>query len=102
MPQRRTKALNRGKANRKQMHRNRAAKRNRGASSRARVQVKYRGPRISRARLQNVREDLQGTKNAVTEIVDKFWIIPEGEIRETLAQTEKKIRRAVATLQKAA
>ena len=49
-----------------------------------------------------MREDLQGTKRAVTEAVENFWIIPEGDIRETLAQTEKKIDRAVKVLQAAA
>lgn len=81
MPRRRTKAINRAKYNRQQRH---------------------RGPKISRARLQNVREDLQGTRKAVTETVEKFWIIPDGDIRETLAQTEKKISRAVKVLEHAA
>jgi len=49
-----------------------------------------------------MREDLRGTKKAVTEVIEKFWIIPEGEIRETLAQTEKKIDRAVKVLEHAA
>ena len=102
MPRRGTKAINRMKANRQQRPRHRAAKQTHRASTRARVQVKYRGPKISRARLQNMREDLQGTRRAVTEAVEKFWIIPEGDIRETLAQTEKKISRAVKVLEHAA
>jgi hypothetical protein len=81
MPHLGKKAINRAKANR---------------------QRKHRGPRMSRTRLQNMREDLQRTKKAVTEVIEKFWIIPEGEIRETLAQTEKKIDRAVKVLQHAA
>ncbi len=102
MAQRRTKAIIRGKAKRQRRHRNPAAKRTREASSRARIQVKYRGARISRARLQNMREDLQGTKRVVTETVENFWMIPEGDIRETLTQTEKKIGRAVKVLEHAA
>jgi len=102
MPHRGTKRIKRAKANRKQRHRNSAAKRTRAASSRARAEVKYRGPKISRTRLQNMREDLRGTKKAVTEVIEKFWIMPEGEIRETLAQTEKKIDRAVKVLEHAA
>lgn len=81
MPRRGTKAIKRAKANRQQRH---------------------RAARISRVRLQNMREDLQGTRKAVTEAVEKFWIIPEGDIRETLAQTEKKISRAVKVLEHAA
>src|SRR5689334_4197911 len=102
MPHRGTKRIKRAKANRKQRRRNSASKRTRAASSRSKVQVKQRSPRISRTRLQNMRQDLQGTKKAVTEVIEKFWIIPEGEIRETLAQTEKKIDRAVKVLEHAA
>ncbi len=102
MPRKGTKSVNRAKAHRQQRRRNPAAKRTRSANSRVRVQVKYRGPKISRVRLQNMREDLQGTKRAVTAAVENFWIIPEGDIRETLAQTEKKIDRAVKVLQAAA
>ena len=102
MPHRGTKAINRAKANHQQRRRNPAAKRTRGASPHARVQVKHRGPKISRARLQNMRDDLQGTNRAVTEAVERFWIIPEGDIREILAQTEKKISRVVKVLQAAA
>ena len=81
MPRRVTKAIKRAKASRQQRH---------------------RSARLSRGRLQNIREDLQGTRKAVTEAVEKFWIIPEGDIRETLAQTEKKISRAVRVLEHAA
>ena len=82
MPRRGTKA-SRPKANRQQRHH-------------------QRGPRISRARLQNMREELQETKRAVTDAVENFWIIPEGDIRESLAKTGKKIDRAVKMLQAAA
>lgn len=68
------------------------------AHARARRSV----PRISRARLRNLREDLDATRNAVTNTFHKFWIIPEGEIRESLAATQQKIGRAVEALRRAA
>lgn len=49
-----------------------------------------------------MREDLEGTRVAVTDTFDQFWIIPEQNIRETLAKTEQKIGRAVEMLKRAA
>ncbi len=70
--------------------------------SRTRVQVKYRGPRISQTRLRSVREDLDSTREAMSETVNNFWIESEHEIRERLAKTEQKIGRAARVLAKAA
>ncbi len=67
-----------------------------------RSRAKSSAPRISRARLRNLREDLDVAQNAVTDTVHKFWIIPEGDIRQTLAATQRKIGRAVEALRKAA
>lgn len=70
--------------------------------SRTRVQVKYRGPRISQTRLRSVREDLANTRDLMSDTVDNFWIESEHDIRERLAKTEQKIGRAVKMLAKAA
>ncbi len=70
--------------------------------SRAHARAKSTAPRISRARLRNLREDLHVAQNAVTDTVHKFWIIPEGDIRQTLTATQRKIGRAVEALRKAA
>ena len=69
---------------------------------RAHARAKSSAPRISRARLRNLREDLDVTRDAVTDTVHKFWIIPEGDIRQTLTATQQKIGRAVEALRKAA
>jgi hypothetical protein len=45
-----------------------------------------------------MRDDLEGTRTAVTDTFDKFWVIPEGDIREMLARTRRKIGRAVDML----
>jgi hypothetical protein len=74
----------------------------RAKKSRTRVQVKYRGPRISQTRLRSVREDLDSTREMVSNTVDNFWIESEHDIREKLAKTEQKIGRAVKVLAKAA
>lgn len=49
-----------------------------------------------------MRDDLEGTRTAVTDTFDKFWVIPEGDIREILARTGRKIGRAVDMLKRAA
>ncbi len=59
-------------------------------------------PRISRARLRTMRDELNAAHDAVTDTVHNFWIIPDGDIRETLAATQKKVARAVAILRRAA
>ena len=60
------------------------------------------GPRISHARLRAVRDELDGTKAAISDTFDKFWIIPEHHIRETLGKTQQKIGRALKMLKRAA
>ncbi len=54
-------------------------------------EVKYRGPRISRKRLRDLREDLDAARNTMSVTVRKFWITSEHDIRDTLAQAEQKI-----------
>jgi hypothetical protein len=49
-----------------------------------------------------LRDDLDGTRNVVTDTFDNFWIISERDIRDTLAKTQKKIGRAVDMLKRAA
>src|SRR5579862_9598354 len=96
MAQRRTKAIIRAKATRQRKHRRRStAKRTGLARSRAHVQVKYRGPRISRARVRLMRDDLEQTRTAVIETVKKFWVIPEQDIRRALEKTERSEERRV-------
>jgi hypothetical protein len=102
MPRRGTKAINRTKTTRQGKHRRTAARRAGAAKSRVRIQVRHRGPRISRGRLRTMREDLVSTQNAVSDTIEKFWIIPEQDIRQTLAKTQQKIGRAVQMLEKAA
>jgi hypothetical protein len=70
--------------------------------SKLQVEVKYRGARISRARLRNLRHDLEGTRNAVTDLHENFWVTSEQDIREMLEKTEQKIGRVVGALEKAA
>ena len=81
---------------------NSAASGSRLKRSRTHRRAKYRGPKISRTRLQNLREDLDNTRNVMSDTVRKFWIISEHDIRKTLAKTEQKIGRAVNMLSKAA
>ncbi len=69
---------------------------------RTRVQVKYRGPKISQTRLRSVREDLDNTREVMSNTVDNFWVDSEQDIRDRLAKTEQKIGRAVKVLAKAA
>lgn len=78
-----------------------AAKRTRPRQLRTHVQVSP-GPRISRARLRMVRENLDATRNSVTDTFAKFWTTSEQDIRETLARTQQKIGRAVDMLKRAA
>ena len=61
-----------------------------------------RAPRISRARLRTMHDELNAAHEAVTDTYDKFWIIREGDIRDTLAATRRKIGRAMAMLRRAA
>ena len=91
------KGHGRPKGSRKSM----AAKRAREKRSHTQISVQ-RAPRISRARLRMIREDLDGTRNMMSDTVQDFWIIPERDIRETLARTKQKIGRAVEALERAA
>ena len=59
-------------------------------------------PGISRARLMTMRDELNGTHDAVKDALQNFWVIPERDIRETLAATQRKIGRALAMLRRAA
>ncbi|MGE5734977.1 MAG: hypothetical protein ACM34E_07800 [Acidobacteriota bacterium] len=59
-------------------------------------------PKISRTRLRSLRDELDVARDAVTDTFHKFWIIPERDIRETLAATQQKIGRAVDMLKRAA
>jgi hypothetical protein len=49
-----------------------------------------------------MRDELDAAHDAVADTFHKFWIIPEGDIRETLAATQRKIGRAVTMLSRAA
>ncbi len=93
---------NKKRNNSKSARGNSAAKRASMSRSRVRIKVGYRSPRISRAKLRTMREDLVGTQNAVSDTLERFWTTPETHIRETLAKTQRKIGRAVQMLQKAA
>jgi hypothetical protein len=55
-----------------------------------------------RARLRNLRHDLEGTRNAVTDLHENFWITSEQDIREMLQKTEQKIGRVMGELDRAA
>ena len=59
-------------------------------------------PKISRSRLQMLKDDLDRTRDAMTETVEKFWITPEHEIRQMLGRTQHKIGRVAETLSRAA
>lgn len=74
----------------------------RGKRSRAHVRIRYRGPKISRTRVQFLRDDLDSTRMLVADTVRRFWVIPDGEIREMLAKTNANISKAIEMLKKAA
>jgi hypothetical protein len=57
-------------------------------------------PRISK--LQTLRDNLDNTQVALDETLDRFWIVPESDVRGTLAHTKKQIGKAVSLLNKAA
>jgi hypothetical protein len=52
--------------------------------------------------LRNLRHDLEGTRNAVTDLHENFWVTSEQDIREMLEKTEQKIGRVMGALDKAA
>jgi hypothetical protein len=60
------------------------------------------GLRISRTRVNMLQDELNATRDVITDTFHKFWIIPEGDIRETLAATQQRIGRAVNMLRRAA
>jgi hypothetical protein len=78
------------------------SKQSRVKRSRPQTEVKYRGARISRTRLRNLRHDLEGTRKAVTDLHEDFWVTSEQDIREMLEKTEQKIGRVMGALDKAA
>ncbi len=71
---------------------------------RQRVSAQHRPkqPRISRTKLQTLRDNLTDTQVALDETLDRFWIVPESDVRGTLAHTRKQIHKAVTLLSKAA
>jgi hypothetical protein len=81
---------------------NSTSKQSRVKRSRPQIEVTYRGARISRVRLRDLRHDLEGTRNAVTDLHENFWVTSEQDIREMLEKTEQKIGRVVGALDKAA
>lgn len=60
------------------------------------------GPKISRARLRMLRDDLDRLRNTMTDTWDNFWVVSEHDIRETLGRTQQKIGNAVELLKTAA
>jgi len=65
------------------------------------TRIRYRGSRISRTRVRNLRDDLDTTRTLVAETVRRFWVIPDADIREMLAQTNATISKAVGMLKRA-
>ena len=49
-----------------------------------------------------LRDDLDSTRTLVADTVRRFWVIPEGDIRELLARTNATIGKAVEMLKRAA
>jgi hypothetical protein len=70
--------------------------------SRVSRQVKYRGAKISRARVRGLRDDLGRTRAAVGDLHENFWVTSEQDIRDMLAKTQEKIGRAMDVLESAA
>ncbi len=57
---------------------------------------------ISRTKLQTVRDNLSDTTVALDDTLDRFWLVPESDVRATLAHTKKQIDKAVTLLSRAA
>jgi hypothetical protein len=70
--------------------------------SRKPARVKYRGARISRARLHALRDNLDGTRAILGDLHENFWVTSEHEIRERLAKTQEKIGRLLGRFDGAA
>jgi hypothetical protein len=49
-----------------------------------------------------LRDALHSARDAMSETVERFWITPEHDIRETLATTQRKIGKVADTLNRAA
>ncbi len=67
-----------------------------------RAHAQHRQPRISRTKLQTLRDNLDQTQLALDETLNSFWTVPESDVRGTLAHTKKQIEKAVSLLNKAA
>lgn len=61
--------------------------------------VKYRGAKISSARVRDLRDDLDTTRVMVGNMHENFWVISEQDIRDMLAKTQEKIGRAMSVLE---
>ena len=79
-----------------------AAKRAHTKRPRTHVGRRSGGPKISRARLRVLRDDLDRLRNTMTETWDNVWVVSEHDIRETLGRTQQKIGNAVDLLKTAA
>ncbi len=73
-------------------------------TNRQRTHAKHRSNRsgVSRAKLETVRENLEGTQAALDDTLNRFWIVPEHDVLGTLARTKRRIGKAVTLLRKAA
>ena len=60
------------------------------------------GPRISRTRISMLRDELNATREVINDTFHQFWIVPESDIRETLAATQRRIGKAAEMLARAA
>jgi len=81
----------------------RHVKRHRAKSARQQlVATQRRCPKVSRSRLRDMRDELEGTRTVLSETLRSYWVIPEHDVRLRLAATEKLIGKAVQVLRKAA
>ncbi len=80
----------------------RTSKRASKRKQRVHAQHRSKRPRISRTKLQGLRDNLDYTQVALGETLNRFWIVPESDVRGTLAHTKKQIAKAVTLLSKAA
>ncbi len=63
---------------------------------------RQRGAKLSRMRIHKLHDELNATRDVITDTVRRFWTIPEGDIRDTLAATQHRIGKVLKTLGKAA
>jgi hypothetical protein len=59
-------------------------------------------PKISRTRVSTLRDELSTTRETLRDTLQKYWIIPEGDIRKVIAASQQKIGKAVEILTRAA